>query len=251
MPEPLLAALQTPGLGWLFLAVMAAGLVRGFSGFGSALIIMPAAAAVLPPVQAIIFLTAVELLGPLPNLPAAWRQGAPREVGAMLLAAALALPLGLWGLTRMDPTSFGWLVSLLVLALLPLIASGWRYRGRLNSPLILGTGGLGGFMTGFAGIPGPPVIMLYMASTLPVATIRANFLLYLLGIDMLLFAYLIGAGLMAWPVFALGLCVSLPHMGANILGARLFNPEAAGLFRLVAYAVIAASALLGLPLWKG
>ena len=251
MPETLVAAFQTEGLIWLISAVLVAGLVRGFSGFGSALIIMPVASSVLAPLEAIIFLTAAELLGPLPNLPAAWREGAPGEIGLMLFGALLGLPVGLWCLTLFDPVLFGWLVSALGPVLLALVMAGWRYRGALNGPLVLGTGGLGGFLTGFIGIPGPPVIMLYMASTRAISVIRANFLLYLLGIDLMLFPLLIGAGLMAWPIFALGLCVGLPYVLANMLGARLFNPEAARLFRIVAYVVIAASAIVGLPLWKG
>ncbi|MEM6305621.1 MAG: sulfite exporter TauE/SafE family protein [Pseudomonadota bacterium] len=251
MPDILAQAFQTEGLIWLVLAVAVAGLVRGFSGFGSAMIIMPAAAAVLSPVEAVIFLSMVELLGPLPNLRAALRDGAPREVGLLVLGAVLALPPGLWWLTRVDPTVFGWAVSLIVLGLLALLMTGWRYRGKLTRPLTVGTGALGGFMTGFSGIPGPPVIMLYMASTLPIKVIRANFLLYLLGIDLILIPMLLAAGLMAWDIVVLGLLVGLVNVSANWLGAKLFDPKAEQVFRAVAYMIIAASALLGLPIWRG
>ena len=80
MPDWLGPALDVPGLGWLIIAVCVAGLVRGFAGFGSAMIIMPVASSVLSPVEAVIFLITAELIGPLPNAPAAWRDGAPRDV---------------------------------------------------------------------------------------------------------------------------------------------------------------------------
>ena len=137
------------------------------------------------------------------------------------------------------------------LALLVLVISGWRYTGALSARLTVGAGGIGGFMTGFAGIPGPPVIMLYMASTLPVATIRANLMLYLFAVDLVLFPVLWLSGLMVWPVFALGLMLGVPNLIANVIGAHLFNPKAARLFRFVAYLVIFSSAILGLPIWKG
>ena len=35
MPDPFVAALATPGLPWLMLAIGVAGIVRGFSGFGT------------------------------------------------------------------------------------------------------------------------------------------------------------------------------------------------------------------------
>ncbi len=251
MLEALGAAFQTDGLIWLVIAVFVAGLVRGFSGFGSAMIIMPVASSVLAPVEAVIFMVTTELLGPLPNLPAAIRDGSPRDVGVLALGAALALPLGLWGLALVDPKIFGWIVSLAVLTLLVLLMAGWRYQGVLTRNLTLGTGALGGFMTGFAGLPGPPVIMLYMASTLPISVIRANFLLYLVFLDLMLIPLLWAMDLMAWKIALLGLLVGIPNVMANMIGARLFDPSAEVLFRRVAYMIIAASALIGLPLWKG
>ncbi len=251
MPEILSSAFQTEGLIWLVLAVFIAGLVRGFSGFGSAMIIMPVASSVLSPVEAVIFLVAAELVGPLPNLRAALRDGTPRDAGLLALGALLAMPVGLWCLSIVDETVFGWIVSICVLTLLVLLITGWRYRGELTQRLTVATGGLGGFMTGFAGIPGPPVIMLYMASTLPISVIRANFLLYLLAVDLMLVPILWMLDMMVWKIAVLGLLVGIPNLIANMIGARLFDPKAEVLFRRVAYIVIAASAILGLPLWKG
>jgi uncharacterized protein len=251
MPDALVQAFQTEGLVLLVCTVVVAGLVRGFAGFGSAMIIMPMAASVLTPVAALIFLTCVELVGPLPNLPSAWREGRPREVGLMMIGALVALPLGVWCLSLIDPLVFGWVVSGAVVILLLLIVSGWRYRGRLTRGLVVATGGLGGFMTGFAGIAGPPVIMLYMASLLPARVIRANFLLYLLAIDLLLFPVLWLGGLWVREAAILGVVAAAPYVLANIAGARLFTPGSEVVFRRVAYLVIASSAILGLPIWKG
>ncbi|MEP3685781.1 MAG: sulfite exporter TauE/SafE family protein [Sulfitobacter dubius] len=250
MPDLLAQAMATPGVAWLALAVIVAGLVRGFAGFGSAMIIMPVAASVLSPVEAILFMTAAELIGPLPNLPDALREGAPREVGRLLLGVLIGMPLGLWGLSTISPEGFGWIVSGVVLGLLVLLLAGWRYHGPLGAKLVTATGALGGFMTGFAGIAGPPVILLYVASRRPAAVIRANFLLYLLGIDLMLFAMLAATGQVVWGVLVLGLLAAVPNLIANIIGARLFDPSRERLFRAVAYIVIAASAILGLPLWN-
>lgn len=251
MLDAIWLALSTDGLIWLVAAVFIAGLVRGFAGFGSAMIIMPVASSILSPVEAIIFLTAAEILGPLPNLPAAWREGRPRDVGVLMMGAVIALPLGILCLSVIDPLVFGWFISSAVIILLLLTASGWRYRGTLTRGLTVFTGALGGFMTGFAGIPGPPVIMLYMASQLPISVIRANFLLYLLAIDFVLLPVLWLSGLMVWKIALLGLMVGIPNLIANVIGARLFDPHAERLFRNVAYVVIACSAIIGLPLWKG
>lgn len=251
MPDLLASALAVEGLIWLVGVVLIAGLVRGFAGFGSAMIIMPVASSVLTPVEAVIFVVSTEIIGPLPNARAAWREGEPRDVGFLVFGALVALPLGVLALSVMDQLVFGWAVSASVITLLVLTMSGWRLKGTLTRRLTVAAGALGGFMTGFAGIPGPPVIMLYMASTLPVSVIRANFLLYLVALDVLLFSLLWALGLMNWSIAFLGLLVGIPYLVANMLGARLFDPSKAGVFRSVAYLVIAASAIIGLPLWKG
>lgn len=251
MPDILAEALATEGLIWLVIAVFFAGLVRGFSGFGSAMIIMPAAATVLSPVEAVLFMSATELLGPLPNLRSAWRTAVRRDVALLMLGVVLAMPFGLWWLTSVNPSIFGWAVSLIVLTLLVLLMMGWRFKGDLTRNMTVGAGALGGFMTGISGLPGPPVIMLYMASTLPISVIRANFLLYLLAVDLVLFPVLWLIGLMVWDIVLLGLLIGLVNVAGNALGGMLFNPNAERAFRTVAYLIIAASAILGLPVWKG
>ncbi len=249
MPEFITTALALPGLWWLVAAIIAAGLVRGFTGFGSAMIIMPAASSVLDPFAALAILTVVEFWGPLPNLRAALREGQRREALTLLAGAAIGLPLGLWALSLLDPAVFGWSVSLVVLTLLVLLMTGWRYGGVLAPRLVVAVGTLGGFLGGVAGVPGPPVIMLYMARALPISVIRANFLLYLLGIDVMMITVFVLFGLLDPLAVAVGLICVPVYMLANVIGARLFDPGAERLFRGVAYVVIAASAILGLPVW--
>lgn len=249
MLEALTGGVEISGLIWLFSAVIAAGVVRGFAGFGSGMIIMAAGSSVLPPVSAVIFMLMAELVGPLPNLRAAWRDGAPLDVGRLMIGASLALPVGIYCLATMSTEFFGWVVSATVLLLLFALVSGWRYKGVLKPRLTVAIGAFGGFMSGFAGIPGPPVIMLYMSSLLPIAVIRANFLLYLLAIDVLMIGAFWIAGLMNWGIAVLGLLAGIPNFVANWLGAKLFDPNAERLFRTVAYIIIGTSAIIGLPLW--
>ncbi|WP_187431242.1 hypothetical protein ROLI_027990 [Roseobacter fucihabitans] len=250
MLEALAGVFETDGLLWLMMGVVAAGLVRGFAGFGSGMIIMPVASAVLSPVAAVTFMMMAELLGPLPNLPAAWREGAPRDVARLMIGAVITVPIGILCLSVMDANFFGWVVSISVGILLALLMTGWRYKGELTPKLTVVTGGLGGFMGGFAGVPGPPVIMLYMSSRLPIAVIRANFLLYLLAIDVVMIAVFFVLDLFVWKIALLGLMAGIPNVIANMIGARLFNPNAEVIFRRVAYLVIALSAIIGLPIWK-
>lgn len=251
MPDLIREALATPGLGWLMAAVFVAGLVRGFAGFGSAMIIMSVASSVLSPIAALTFLVLAEIPGPLPNLPAALRDGRPRDAGRMLIGAALLLPVGLWFASTIDAETFSWMISGVVSLLLGLSIWGWRFHGHLSRPLTVAVGGLGGFLGGIAGIPGPPVIMFYISSALPAMVIRANLLLYLLGIDLVFIPVLLALGEFQPAAAVLGLIAAVPNVIANMLGAKLFNPQSEARFRSIAYVVIAMSVVVGLPLWRG
>ena len=250
MPETLAGLLAMEGLGWIAAATFMAGLVRGFAGFGTAMIYLPVATQFLPPFWALTTLVLMDIGGPLPNLRGAWAVVNRRDLGLLLAGAALAMPLGLWALSLLDPEFFRWAVSLLALSMLAILITGLRYRGSVNAPMVAGTGFVGGFLGGVAGVPGPPVILFYMARPLAAAVIRATTLLYLFGYDLLMIGYLSGMGRMEALPAVLGLALTLPNLLGNWLGGRMFVPGYERLYRAVAYTVILASALSGLPVWS-
>lgn len=249
MPDALGAALAFDGLGWLIAGTVLAGFVRGFSGFGTALVFMPVAGQLMSPIWALTVLVVMDVFGPIPNLPRARRDGNPRELALLCVAMILALPLGLMVLTSIRPELFRYAVSALALLVPVLLLAGLRYRGPLSAPILLSTGGLSGFLGGVVGVPGPPVILLYLASTRLAAQVRANILIYLFIFDIVLIAVLaLQDRLEAVPVI-LGLLLALPVMLANMAGAAIFRPEREQLYRAAAYVVIAAAAISGLPVW--
>ena len=158
----------------LMAAALTAGLVRGFAGFGTAMIYLPVAGQILSPFAALTTLIVIELTGPLPIVPRALRDGHPADVLRLGVGLVLAMPVGVYTLTLVAPEVFRYGVSIAALLLLLCLISGLRYRGRLTPPMVYGTGAMGGFLAGSVGLPGPPVILLYMASPLPVSAVRAN-----------------------------------------------------------------------------
>ncbi|MCC6007908.1 MAG: sulfite exporter TauE/SafE family protein, partial [Rhodobacteraceae bacterium] len=109
-------AMAPEGALWLVAAACIAGLVRGFTGFGSGLVFMPVAMTLVPPVWALVVLLVMEITAPLTQLPRALRQGSPREVGLMAAGAALTLPPGLWLLVHLPPEALRWAVSIVAVA---------------------------------------------------------------------------------------------------------------------------------------
>lgn len=64
MPEALAGVLATPGLVWLILTISVAGIVRGFTGFGTALVFVPVAGMFLPPQVVVAVITPVSASHP-------------------------------------------------------------------------------------------------------------------------------------------------------------------------------------------
>ncbi|WP_282021835.1 TSUP family transporter [Ruegeria faecimaris] len=241
---------QSPtGLAIIVFAAFLGGVVRGFSGFGTALIFLPIATPFLDPFKALTCLTIMDILGPLPNLRRAWREVDRGDLVRLVGGCALALPLGLWLLTTVDPHVFRYTVSLLAFLMLAILVFGLRYHGHVSRKMVLGIGGAGGFLGGVAGLPGPAVILFYMSRPLPVAVIRATILLYLFAFDFLLLGYLTGMDRITLPAVILGLALAVPNLAGNWLGGWMFRPEREKLYRAAAYLAIALAALSGLPLW--
>ncbi len=243
------AALATEGLVWLGLAVLAAGMVRGFTGFGSALVYLPIAGMFLPPAWVIASMIGFSMIGPLPLIPRALREVDSGEVLRIGMAAWLGVPLGVFFLTRLEPEGFRWLVSLVALITLVLLASGWRYKGEVPVPLGMGAGFAGGFLGGFVGLGGPPVILLYLGSRRAVAKIRAVILLYLVMMDFAVVAVFFLRDLIPLQAFLIGLLLGAPYLIGGMIGQWLFDPRHEKLFRGLAYGIILLALLTGLPLF--
>lgn len=239
-------ALALEGLGLVLLAAFVAGVVRGFAGFGTAMIFLPVAAIAVAPVWTITILIVMDIVGPMPAIPKALRDGHPRDLARLVAGMAVMLPLGFAVLFALPPEVFALGVSVISLGLLALLMAGVRYRGAMGPPLVFGTGGLAGFLGGAAGIPGPPVILLYMASPLPAQVIRANLTAFLFFFDLISLAGFAVSGRLDLLPVVVGLLCIVPSLAGNFLGGWIFRPGYERLYRGVAYAVIAASALRGL-----
>jgi uncharacterized protein len=111
------------------------GLVRGFSGFGSALIYMPLVAAVYEPRVAAVTLLLIDFVSATPFALRELGRCNWREVLPIWLAASVGIPFGTMALLLVDPTILRWSMALLVLALLAILMSGWRYRCEPRLPL--------------------------------------------------------------------------------------------------------------------
>ncbi|MBO1075778.1 sulfite exporter TauE/SafE family protein [Roseomonas marmotae] len=240
---PLPALLATLG------AALMAGLARGFSGFGSALIFIPLASAALGPKLAAPLLLLVDNVTTLPLLPSAWRRADRAQVAALAGGAVLGAPFGTWLLLQADPVLLRWGICLLALGMLGLLASGWRYHGRPALPLSLMVGAGSGLCSGASQLGGPPVVAYWLGGAIPAAQVRANLVLFFAASGVIsAAAYLLG-GLLGAEAALLALMVSPLYALGVWGGSRMFGRASEAGFRRACFWLIGLAAVLGLPLW--
>jgi hypothetical protein len=224
------------------------GTARGFSGFGSALIFMPLASSIAVPRLVAALLLIIDFVAAAPLLPNAWKHADRRATAVIVLGALVGVPLGTYFLSRLDPVTTRWIISGFVLALLVLLLSGWRYRGRDHPALAAGIGALAGFCSGLAQTGGPPIVGYWLGRPIAATTARANILLFFGASDFFSLVSYAFTGLITADAIRFSLLVGPVYAVGVWFGTRLFGRASERLFRAICYALIAAAVIIGLPL---
>ncbi|MCI5111511.1 MAG: sulfite exporter TauE/SafE family protein [Marivita sp.] len=249
MPEIVLAALDTAGLGWLILTTIIAGVVYGFAGFGAALIFMPVAVIFLPPAVAIAAFSVSALSSFVTVFPRAVPLVDRQAVTVLILSAAVAASLGFWVLRVADVTAIRWtVVTICAVTLIALIA-GWRYAvtPSLRTRIVIGCAT--GFVGGVSGLLGPIMVLFQLAGRDSVATSRATTVVFLTSTSLLLLPLMYLQGLLTLEAVVVGALLLVPYGAGSLLGQALFQPRWERFYRLTAYVIIGAATLMGVPLW--
>jgi uncharacterized membrane protein YfcA len=169
---------------------LAAGVVRGITGFGGAMVMSPPLALLLGPRLTVPVVLLLESVVAAPMLVQTRAQVNWRMVGAILLGACAFVPVGVLALVALEPTVIRRAIAITVIVFALVLLRGWRYTGRPRLGTSLGLGAVSGGMLGMTSIGGPPVILYLLSGPDTIQTTRANLTLYvtvtsLVGIFML------------------------------------------------------------------
>lgn len=249
MPDVFTTALVTPGLFWLILTIMAAGIVRGFTGFGTALIFVPVANIFLPAADVIAITMLVGFGSAAALLPRALKVAEIKDVSILGGAALLTVPIGLWVMTQLQQDTIRWSAAFIAGAMLTALVLGWRYKGKINVPRLMAIGATGGGIGGMTGLTGPAVILFYLANGSRAEIVRANTILFLAMLDVVIVVNMTLAGLITWQLVALSVILAVPYFVTSRIGQALFDPNYEKTYRTMAYLVIALAVVTGLPIW--
>lgn len=227
-------------------AALVAGVVRGYTGFGFALILVTAVSVLAPPADIVPISVVLDLFAGVRLLPHVRGEVDRRGTALMVLGALPAIPVGAMALAWLDEEAMRLGIGVAVLLATVAIASGIGLRRVPGSGLKFGTGVAMGLLSGSAGIPGPPLILLYLSSPLPVGTLRATAVAVFLAIDLIALATMAAYGLVTVELLLRCLLLApLVEIGQR-LGHHLYgvaDPAAVKRAALVLLALLAAVAI--------
>jgi uncharacterized membrane protein YfcA len=216
----------------------AAGVMRGFAGFGTAITLAPVFSLLWSPAVGVPTMLLMEALIGSQLLIGAWRHVNRRVTVPITLAACALLPAGTWILYATDPVALTRAMGALVLVFGGLLASGWRYHGARPLPLNIAVGAAAGVLKGSTGMSGPPVILYLLAGTEAAREHRANLIAFFAVLGLVAILPPLLGGLVTIEVLV-RVAVLTPWLLLFVrIGAALFGRIGERSFRRVAYAVL-------------
>lgn len=246
IPLEMLGLLQDWPIYAAIAATAIAGLMRGYSGFGTAILLAPAYSVLWGPRIGVPVMLLMELVVSMQLVPKAFGEANRRVILPIGAAACLATPLGAFILITADQDLLRRFIGGFVLVFGLLLMSGWRYHGSRPLPLNLAVGGLAGLLKGATGISGPPVILYLLAGPEAVRQHRANLILFFGTISVISVIPPAIGGLIGWSVFA-KLLLLLPVLMLCVpLGARLFHILPAPWYRRAALCLLVSTGVIAL-----
>ena len=212
---------------------------------------MPLASSMAAPQLVAPLLLIMDFVAAAPLLPNAWRKADRKATAVMAAGALVGVPIGTYFLTRLEPVTTRWIISCFVTALLLLLLSGWRYRGKEYAAVSVGVGSVAGFCSGLAQTGGPPIVGYWLGRPIPSVIARANIMLYFGFSGVFSAISYTAAGLINANAIKFALVVG-PFYAVGIwFGASLFGKASESVFRAICYALIAAAVMIGLPALDG
>jgi len=200
----------------------AAGVVRGITGFGGAMVMSPPLALLLGPRLMVPVALLLEGIAALPMVWETRRLVRWRVIGPIIVAAFTTVPIGGYVLVSADPQSLRRAIAATVIVFALLLLWGWRYAGPQRLGTSVGLGGLSGVMIGATSVGAPPVILYLLSGPDPINTTRANLTLFLAASSLGCLVMLWWQGVLSGTAVTLAALVAPGYYGGLLAGTRLF-----------------------------
>lgn len=226
-------------LGIVALSTMLAGFLRGFIGFGAALVTIPIISLAYGPLVALPVVTIMGLPSVLQLLPDAIRHSEWPIVVPISAAVFIGAPLGTLVLVSIDPNLMKIVISVLVVAMVGFLAMRWQLKQKVPRSLLLASGLAGGLVQGAAGIGGPPVVAVALSRAGSPERQRGNVLALMTAIALSSLPPLLWHGLFTQGAVVIGLLLLPLYSAGTWLGSHFFSRGGQPYFRPAALVFLA------------
>ena len=213
------------------LSVGLAALIRAFTGFGFAMLVVPAFSFFLLPGDAVVLSAVLALLLGLLSYRSWWRLFPAAPAGPMVTGSVIGTAVGVWFLASLSVNEFQLWIGISVVIASAALSRFNPSERPASAPVSLTTGVASGLMNGAFAIPGPPVI-LYVVATISDPVKSRAFLMMFFWCSSIVSLVMFGvAGLITPKPFQL-LWIALPAMWlGNRIGDWAFARFAGAAYR--------------------
>lgn len=225
---------------------LGAGLMRGFAGFGSALMLSPLLSLYYGPVAAVLIIGIMEIAVSVQLLPRAVKEAQWPLVIPVTASAIVFMPLGVWLLSVLDAQVLATIIAFIVLIFVAVLASGWRYSGAQPLPATIGIGAVCGTLISSTSIGGPPFLIYMMAGKQTAQQVRANIIIFFAVLELIIPFMLWAGGQFDWGLFIQGAFYCPTYLLGAWLGSRMFRESSETLYRRIALIILSIIAIYGL-----
>ncbi|QYB00829.1 sulfite exporter TauE/SafE family protein [Rhodococcus sp. USK10] len=194
--------LSLPALLFALGIVVAGGVVRGFGGFGGAMVWVAGLVVLLPPTSVIPTVFVLEVVASAAMLPQVWRQVHWKSLRWLFAGTLIGMPLGMWALTQLSGDLVRVLLGVAIIGSAVAMAAVPDRQSLPGPGVTAATGVASGLLNGGFALGGPPAVLMYFSASTHVAAGRASLVVFFLVIDAFGAAGSAAGGLLTVPVLA-------------------------------------------------
>lgn len=240
---------------WLIIPIIVfAGIIRGYSGFGFAIIAIIGMNLFFEPQQSVVIVLALDLICSIGLWRKAVQQADFQILKSLIIGAAMGIPIGYSVLLLIPADVLKFLICLGILGLAMLLFSEVRLLKTDGGRAKIGYGVVSGICTSSASAGGPIVIYYMLSSQLSPHTQRATLILFFIISDLLACSALLMGGMVDTHILKTVLMLTLPALIAVRIGQALFYrkpPQSLKSFALPVIIVVAVAGMIksAIVLW--
>lgn len=222
----------------LSLIIFFASVVRGFTGFGLALVAVPLIQFLMPVTDTAVFIAIINAIFSILYFRRSREAIKGQPLGRMALWTGVGVAAGTLILKFINPAYIQLIWGVLIILIVAALVRGLEFRIRSDANAMTLSGLLGGVLAGATGITGPPVAIILSSMKTPKEKFNAIISVFIFfAVTYALVFYLI-SGLVRTETFLLALC-SIPALLAGLhTGDRLVSRISQQTFTRLVYIVL-------------